>query len=70
MSGSMQSMQMVLPPQMMPMQPFAGVESSFEQEVEPIQRSLENRFHPMEGVLPPPGVQGIQGIAGLGSEGF
>jgi hypothetical protein len=44
-----------------------GVDNSFEQEVEPIQRQLENRFHPMEGVHPPPGMQGING---LGSEGF
>ena len=43
---------------------MVGTDNSFEQEVEPIHRQLENRFHPaMEGVLPPPGVQGI------GSEG-
>jgi len=42
-------------------------DNSFEQEVEPIQRQLENRFHPMEGVHPPPGMQSING---LGSEGF
>lgn len=59
MGGSMQSMQMAMPSQMMPMQPFAGADNSFEQEVEPIQMQLENRFNPMEGVMPPPGVQGI-----------
>ena len=51
----------------MGMHPLAGADNSFEQEVQPIQQQLENRFHPMEGVLPPPGVQGING---LGSEGF
>jgi len=30
MGGSMQSMQMALPSQMMPMQPFAGADNSFE----------------------------------------
>lgn len=35
---------------------MGGSDNSFEQEVEPIHRVLENRFHPMEGVLPPPGV--------------
>lgn len=43
---------------------MGGSDNSFEQEVEPIHHALENRFHPMEGVLPPPGVQGI------GSESF
>ena len=58
-------MPMQMPGQMMPInQPLTGTDNSFEQEVEPIHRVLENRFHPMEGVLPPPGVQGI------GSEGF
>ena len=47
--------------------PLAGADNSFEQEVQPIHQQLENRFHPMEGVLPPPGMQGING---LGSEGF
>ena len=51
----------------MPVQAMNGGDNSFEQEVEPIQRQLENRFHPMEGVMPPPGMQGING---LGSEGF
>ena len=59
-------MQMSMP-QMMAVNDMNRADNSFEQEVEPIQRQLENRFHPMEGVLPPPGMQGING---LGSEGF
>jgi len=51
-------------PHVLGMQPFGATDNSFDQEVEPIHRVLENRFHPMEGVHPPPGVQG------LGSEGF
>ena len=62
-----QQMHMSLPAQMMPVQSMSGMDNSFENEVEPIHRQLENRFHPMEGVLPPPGMQGING---LGSEGF
>ena len=51
---------------MIPIQNLAGgADNSFEHEVEPIQAQLENRFHQMEGVLPPPGVQSING---LGSE--
>ena len=60
------SMQMPLPPQMLPVGAL-GPDNSFEQEVEPIQRALDNRFHPMEGVIPP---EGMQGINGLGSEGI
>ena len=63
MHGGGMPMQMSMPHMMGP-HPFIGTDNSFEQEVEPIQRVLENRFHPMEGVLPPPGMQA------LGSEGF
>ena len=40
-------------------QQYMGVDNSFEQEVEPIQRQLENRFHPMDGGQPPQGMQGM-----------
>ena len=46
-------------------QQYVGVDNSFEQEVEPIQRQLENRFHPMEGVQPPHGMQGISSLNGI-----
>ena len=38
---------------------YMGVDNSFEQEVEPIQRQLENRFHPLDGSQLPQGMQGM-----------